>query len=364
MKNRLLFLCPLPPPIHGASLVSKQIVDSKMINEMYECDYVNISASRKVEEIGHNSFFKLFRLIIAYAKALGMILTRRYDLCYMAITCHGIGFLKDAPFVLLCKLFCHKIIIHQHNKGMSNDFNKPVFRNLLPIVYNNTRVILLSEYLYSDISKVVKKEQISICPNGIPDIQNNENKHYHTIPHILFLSNMIVEKGVLTLLDALKIINERGFLFECDLVGNETFELSHQRIIEEITKRGLDEVACFHGVKYGIDKLLFFENADIFSFPTSNECFPLVILEAMRSKLPIISTSVGGIPDLVSDGVNGFMVEPNNAHALAYALIDLLCNEQLRKKMGEAGYELYHKQFTEQAFENRFCQIIGEYING
>ena len=106
---------------------------------------------------------------MAYCLVLGKLMHRRYDLCYLAITCHGIGFLKDAPFVLLCKLFGKKIVIHQHNKGMSRDVKQWPYRWLLPLVYRNTKVILLSWRLYPDIENVVRKEQILICPNGIPE---------------------------------------------------------------------------------------------------------------------------------------------------------------------------------------------------
>ncbi|WP_295876845.1 hypothetical protein [uncultured Akkermansia sp.] len=98
---------------------------------------------------------------------LWKLITHRPDIAYLAITCHGIGFLKDAPFVLLCKLFGCKIVLHQHNKGMKAYVDKPVYRWLLPLVYKKSTVILLSWLLYDDISAVVQREQVKVCPNGI-----------------------------------------------------------------------------------------------------------------------------------------------------------------------------------------------------
>jgi hypothetical protein len=106
----------------------------------------------------------------AYLTLLWKLLTRRYDLCYLAITCHGVGFLKDAPFVLLCKLFRRRVMIHQHNKGMIRYVERWPYRWLLPLVYRNARVMLLSWYLYPDISRVVKREQVVVCANGIPPL--------------------------------------------------------------------------------------------------------------------------------------------------------------------------------------------------
>ena len=103
----------------------------------------------------------------AYLKTLWLLLTHRYDLCYLAITCHGIGFLKDAPFVWLCKMFGCRVLIHQHNKGMSNCIERWPYRWLIPYIYKRARVMLLSWHLYPDIAKVVKREQVVICANGI-----------------------------------------------------------------------------------------------------------------------------------------------------------------------------------------------------
>lgn len=187
----------------------------------------NLSTSRKVEEIDKRSWTlyarKAVRFMGAYAKTLWLLATRRYDLCYLAITCHGVGFLKDAPFVLLCKLFRRKVVIHQHNKGMAKDVDRPIYRWLLPLVYKNAKVILLSWHLYPDIERVVKRDNVMICPNGInPTVDPNFERTPNRIPHILFLSNLLIDKGVLVLLDALKILKERGYSFVCDFVGSET----------------------------------------------------------------------------------------------------------------------------------------------
>ena len=161
----------LPPPVHGAAMVSRQIQQSARINNSFRCQYVNLSASRSADEVTNYSPLmvtkKLFLFCCALMKTLKHLLCFRPDTCYITLTCHDIPFLKDAPFVLLCKLFGCKIIIHQHNKGMSACAEKFPYNFLLPLVYKNATVILLSELLYNDISTVVQHNQVEICPNGI-----------------------------------------------------------------------------------------------------------------------------------------------------------------------------------------------------
>lgn len=182
LKPRVLFVGTLPPPVHGSAVVSQQIKDSKLINETFDGDWVNLSTSRRMDEIGETTLAKPFRLLGALCNEFWLLMTRHYDLCYLAITCHGNGFLKDSPFVLMAKLFRKKIVIHQHNKGMANDVNRWPYRWLLPLCYKNAKVILLSWYLYPDIEKVVPRENVMICPNGIKVNDNaNENDNFSRI---------------------------------------------------------------------------------------------------------------------------------------------------------------------------------------
>ena len=406
MKPRVLFIAPLPPPVHGSAMVSQYIKDSQLVNEAFECDFVNLSTSRRMDEIGKGGVKKLLRFIGSYFALLGKLLTHRYDLCYLAITCHDMGFLKDAPFVLLCKLFRRKVLIHQHNKGMSGCVERWPYRWLLSLVYRNTTVMLLSWHLYDDIAKVVSREQVVICPNGIPEqavghwplavgsrdddncaaeLQANSqkpkansqvpssqpsnkvrwpkgkatlNSQQISASRLLFLSNLIPSKGVYVLLDACRILRERGLDFVCDFVGGESKEIDRATFEAEIAKRGLDDRVAYHGPKYGEEKEAFWQEADIFVQPTYDDCFPLTLVEAMQHRRAIVSTDVGAIPDMVEDGENGFVCQQKDVDSLAEALAKLITDPALRTAMGERGYARYQELYTLEAFEKRFVEQL------
>ena len=365
-KPRMLFITPLPPPVHGSAMVSQYIKDCKELQDEFQCDFVNLSTSRNIDEIGKRSIMKYIRFIGAYFITFWKLLTHRYALCYLAITCHGMGFLKDAPFVLLCKLFRRKIVIHQHNKGMSKCVDKQPYKWLLPLVYRNTKVILLSWYLYPDIEKVVKKEQILICPNGIPELFDKE-PHFernNQVPNLLFLSNLIPSKGVYVLLDACKILKEKGYKFVCNFVGGESKEITKEVFEKAVDERGLNEIVYYKGPKYGNEKNAFFSNADIFVFPTYyfNECFPLVLLEAMQYKLPIITSCEGGIPDIVTNGENGFVCKTNDVDTTSDAIEKLLKDSGLRTQMGNNGHKLFRENFTLSVFNKNITWILKEIV--
>ena len=400
--NRILFIAPLPPPVHGSAMVSQYIKDSELIRGEFDRDFVNLSTSRRMDEIGKGGAKKLLRFAGSFFLLFYKLLTHRYDLCYLAITCHGMGFLKDAPFVWLCKMFGCKVLIHQHNKGMSNCIDRWPYRWLIPYIYKRTRVMLLSWYLYPDIAQAVKREQVMICPNGIAAEQQvnfddsqvnvasprlgvnqsqgddspatplrltsssaaiNRSEAASLTVNLLFLSNLIPSKGVYVLLDACKVLMDRGLSFQCNFVGGESKEMDRRVFEEAVKERGLEGHVLYHGPKYGEEKEHYWSMADVFVQPTYEDCFPLTILEAMQHGLPVVSTDEGAVPDMVADGENGFICRRKDAEGLAQALERLLQDEALRHRMGAEGYRIYQEKFTLQCFEHRFTEILRE-ING
>lgn len=365
MKPHILFVVPLPPPVHGSAMMCQYIKDSRLINDTFQCDYVNLSTSRRMDEIGKRSIKKIFRFIGSYFTVLRKLSTHHYDVCYLAITCHGVGFLKDAPFVLLCKLFGCKVIIHQHNKGMARDVDRWPYRWLLPLVYRNTRVILLSWKLYSDIERVVKREQVVICPNGIPNVTENYQREKNEIPHLLFLSNLIESKGVLDLLDACNRLKNEGYQFICNFVGGETKEISTYRFQKEVHMRKLDGIVFYLGSKYGQEKYDILKESDALIFPTYyyNECFPLVLLEAMQYEIPVIATDEGGICDVVLDNKTGLIVEKNSPMSLSDKIQYLIDHPSISIEMGKQGRIRFLENFTLEKFEHQVCDCIIKNIN-
>lgn len=359
-KRSILFITPLPPPVHGSAMVSQYIKDCKELQETFDCDFVNLSTSRHIDEIGKSSLMKYVRFIGAYFITLGKLLTKRYDMCYLAITCHGLGFLKDAPFVLLCKLFGRRVVIHQHNKGMSKCMDKQPYKWLLPMVYKKTKVILLSWHLYPDIERIVKREQVLICPNGIPGMFDGEPvfERENEVPKILFLSNLIPSKGVYVLLDALKRLKEKGCCFVCNFVGGESKEITREIFTKAVDERALEGMVVYNGPQYGEEKKRFFANSDIFVQPTFEDCFPLTLLEAMQYKLPIVSTNEGAIPDIVENGVNGFVCMKGDVESTANAIEALLNSKEKRVELGENGYRLFKKKLTVEVFNKSIIDIF------
>ena len=177
-------------------------------------------------------------------------------------------------------------------------------------------------------------------------------------PRLLFLSNLIVSKGIYVLLEACQRLKERGVAFHCDYVGGESKEVTGEQFRKAIAERGLTDCVTYHGPQYGADKDRAFRRADIFVQPTFDDCFPLTLVEAMQYRLPIVSTDVGAIPDIVTDGVNGLVCKQQDVDSLVVALSTLLADAAMRQEMGERGHARYLKEMTLEAFERSFAEFL------
>ena len=90
----------------------------------------------------------------------------------------------------------------------------------------------------------------------------------------------------------------------------------------------------------------YYQMADIFTLPSYTEGLPLVVIEAMACGLPVVVSTVGGIPELVKDGNNGFLVPPKDSFSLNEKLEILVNNEELRKKIGTKALETVDDEFN------------------
>ncbi|MRS03914.1 glycosyltransferase, partial [bacterium] len=179
----------------------------------------------------------------------------------------------------------------------------------------------------------------------------------NTIPHILCLSNYMVEKGIQELINSLELIKLQGNAFQARLVGAPV-DLTVEYLKKEIINKDLSDCVEITGPLYGSEKVRELYNADIFVLPSRNEAFPLVILEAMQSGLPVISTFEGGISDMVADKETGFLTDKKNPQLLADKITLLLNDSLLRTEMGNKGLQRFKDNYTLGRFEEKLVNAL------
>lgn len=359
-RTNILILAQLPPPVHGASTINKIIVDSKIINDAFNLILLPLSFVTSLDDIGKASFRKLFYLIKVIVNLIKTLITNKIDLVYFTLSPTGFAFYRDILFVIILKAFRKKIVYHLHGKGIREKVLKSKTDKILyNFVFKNTQVITLSKSLNKDID-LIYKGQPFILKNGIKShyIFTDEKSTKKPITFI-FLSNLVISKGIVTFLDAIKITYDNGYEFRVKIIGNSV-DYSIEEAKAFVENNNLSRIVNVLGPKYGIEKFRELSESDIFVFPTyyPNECFPLCILEAMQMRLPIISTSNGAIPDIVEDGVNGYIVREGDAKQVSEAMIAYIEDKSLIRKHGNNNFEKFQKNYTQQLFEQNFVSIL------
>ncbi|HBC39481.1 MAG TPA: glycosyltransferase family 1 protein [Porphyromonadaceae bacterium] len=365
-SKNILFMIHLPPPMQNSSIMGELVKESQIINNSFHSRYINLLLSRTVNETGKASIAKFVRFIIIWFDLLGKLIYSKPNLCYYTLSVSGIAFYKDCAMVVLLRIFQIKTLYHLHYKGIRNNQKRKINGFLYRYIFKNSSVILPTEQLYLDVEKYILPWNVYYCPNGIKDYQM-ETK-LMSIPEskilkILFLSNLLTTKGVFDLIEACSILKEKGCDFKCDFIGGEG-DITEKQFNTHVKQKGLTENVKYRGKRFGKLKELAYEQADVFVLPTyhPNECSPLVILEAMRHSLPVISTFEGGIPEMVKDGINGFLIPQRNVIALAERLELLVRYPQLRKQMGRDGRIKYENNFTISIFEHKLLSIVEETV--
>jgi glycosyltransferase involved in cell wall biosynthesis len=133
----------------------------------------------------------------------------------------------------------------------------------------------------------------------------------------------------------------------------------HTALQAMVVRFGLEDCVRFHGFVQNIRHALV--GMDCLVLPsTSWESLPMVVLEAMSIRLPVIAADVGGVTEIITNGVDGMVVPPSDASALTNAITVLMNEQSLRISMGERGFNRYESEFTAPVMAYRYCSLLQE----
>jgi len=226
-------------------------------------------------------------------------------------------------------------------------------------------VIALSDEWSVRLKRIAPGANIRVLPNPVvvddfsPTLENRPE-----VPSaggtVLFLGAFGKRKGVYDLLDAIPAVAaaRREVLFE---MGGDQEVAEVRGLVDE---KGIERNVRMLGWVSGDDKLAAFTRAHIYVLPSYHEGLPIGVLEAMAAGLPVVTTPVGGIPEVVRDGVNGIIISPGDVRALSAAVLRLLEDAELRKRMSEANVELVRSRHDAPLVAATLCEWYNEIWSG
>lgn len=343
-------------------MVNKQAYGSEVINKGIIKSLLEIRFSNRLSQLRRLTVYKIIYLIKLAFKLARKLISFHPDFIYFSIMPVGKGFWRDMIFVIIIKLSGVTPIYHLHNKGIAKRSRFILMKWIYQFVFRNSLVVHLSENLmrHEIINLGLKRVKTRIIPNGIKDEIIPENRSRTDRFNILYLSNLFPKKGFIELIEVFgKLARENSSLY-LDIIGGFPNQKIRKKIKKQILLSGFGERISLKGPRYGEEKQRIYSEADLFVFPSffRQECFPLVILEAMQSGLPIITTREGAIPEIIEDEVNGIIINQKDNEALEYQIKRLIGDSNLRSSLGKAAREKFNKNFTIDHFEKNMREFF------
>ena len=285
------------------------------------------------------TFYFAFRLIQLWF----LIKTQHFDVAHLHVAERG-SFWRKAILLNLFKKNNIKVILHHHGAEFEDFYlncsvkKQGWIRNTLEKADVN---IVLSSRLIPMIKDKANDANVKVPYNAVKTY--DKNPYALTSTNVLFLGRLNERKGVFDLLHVIKrldkVIPSNIHFFLC---GDEG---------EEKVKKMANSLHIMHRIDHigwinSTQKKDFLKRTMINCLPSYNEGLPMTILETMAAGIPNVSTAIASIPEVISDGKNGFLISPGDKDALYNKLLTLINNSDLRMKFSNSSYISINKVFS------------------
>lgn len=325
--KRIVYISPDVKAKGGISTVLKNYLNSNLngkYNIICISSHVDGSIARKFVQVIYGWIKLLFYLELSHV-----------DIVHI----HGsdvISSKRKYIYFKLAYLFNLKLIYHFHGASFSEQIsNTSIFwrKRIIEMFQEVDLVICLSNSWRDEIKKIAPHANIVVVPNSVklPLLSNRVNNSEKIA--ILFLGLIGERKGLFDLIKVFMRLLKDGNNIVLNIGGNGDIT----KLLSAIFDLGIKKNANYLGWVSEEERDRLFRNTDIFVLPSYGEGMPMSILEAMSYSVPVISTLVGGVPELIEDGETGILVKPGDLGVLYEKINDLIHNEKYRKKLGENG---------------------------
>ena len=362
---KVLIIGPFPNPITGQNIANETLYYG-LKEKKYKVDYLNTNFYEKLTDKKLQGKFDIKKIYIVLKKSfkeIKKIWSGNYDVIYTTPGGSFLGFLRFYHYFILGFLLKKKILIHIHNGvfrkmyDSQNDFNKKLINIILKRI---SGVIVLGKSLKSMFKDLVEENKIFVCENGVQDYviatekeieEKFERFNKNKKRKILYLSNLMKEKGILEILKVSEKFNDDEIEF--NLAGEMEPEVKN--IVEKYLKK-YPKKLIYHGIVNGEKKKELLLDNDIFILPTyySNEGQPISILEAYVTGCSVITTNQGGICDIFQDEINGISCVARDIESI-YSAIEKIKDDGSFIK---SNYKYGVKNFKKDNFVKRIERII------
>jgi glycosyltransferase involved in cell wall biosynthesis len=358
-KARILMVGPGADVTGGITTLVQALVP--VLEQQVDLLYLSSVRDRPLSESGKISIRNLILVFCQYVRFMFALVRFRPNIIHVH-TSYGIAWLKDTFFVLIGKACGCQIVLHMHGGNFFEIHNRcNYFLQLYTskILGLSDKIITLSAEQSKCLVQIVPSDRVDIFKNCLgldawPLHSVNPDKAF---PKALFLGRVGPSKGVFDLLDAMASLKSKGCALQLFIAGDEERKGNLEEAQSRLSELHLEDVCHLIGLVIGEKKQHTLSEADMFVLPSYYEGLPMSILEALATGLPVISTPVGGIPEVVRDGYNGFIIPPGNVEALAEKMSILTEDPCLRETMGRRSREIAEQELDVKSYVGRLIAL-------
>lgn len=242
-------------------------------------------------------------------------------------------------------------------------FDNVILNHLQKKIEEAKFVFCIGDFCRSQLMKISSHsnwDKLSVVPLGT-DVEyfKREKLPKNERPHLLTVGRLCPQKGQKILIEALAMLDREGIDFKQEIIGDGPDRpLLQQWIVEE----NLEGKVILLGSKNPEEVCLAYQAADIFVLSSFAEGVPIVLMEAMAMELPCVATRVTGVPELITEGQEGLLVNPSSSKELYQALKHLIFNPSERQRLGKASREkIRHKYNLKKNIETLY-QAFTEHL--
>lgn len=362
---RVLISGHLPPPMGGIAAYFQAVMSSSLGERVILRFVQSSSQKRSFAESGKFSLSNLTSAAVDISRFSRAVISFRPEVVHIA-TAYGQSFLKHGVCAAIARIFGCRVLLHPHCSFSVLYTQRPEWwKSLVRRVFSRMDGVLALSSEWLELEKICPSVRVYILSNAI-DLRSftpvartrQELTEDHWPLEILYLGHLGREKGSNLLVEASRLIPASCPAFAVHLVGEELSPGELNSLRQAVEKNNVGSRVFIHPPEYGREKVERFSRSDIFCYPSFHEGAPIAVMEAMACGLPVVATRVGGLPDLVADGISGVLVEPGDSSLLAQALSRLLEDPPLRRSMQQAGARIASERFD---VENHVQTLVGIY---
>ncbi|MFC5385876.1 glycosyltransferase family 4 protein [Aquamicrobium segne] len=282
----------------------------------------------------------------AFLKLIWLLATRRYDIVHLNAATNASAWRKWLMQVV-ARLFGVTTVVHFHGSAFPGSGQKqPGWVLVLRQVFERAAaIIVLGPYWRGFVARFyhLPEERFCIVANGVADFapQAPQPRAENEPVRLFFAGNLTDAKGAGVLLVALALLPKH--LPEWRMVFAGTGDVAAFR--QEADRLGLAERVTFTGWVARDAILPLYCQADLVILPSRNEVLPVCLLEGACAGAALIATPVGSVPDVLQEGKNGLLIQPDDAAGTAQALEQLIGDKPLREQFRAASRQIYEDRF-------------------